>query len=264
MNFPKRVTIELTNRCNRSCQGCPRLKTTYPLGDMDWELFKNIVWELPKETVVVPFFRGEPLLYPTFTHAMDELHKFHEVQLASNGDYLNHDNLKAILRTCTFFSLSLHELRILPTLREMQLLNQLKKTAVITQVSILESLLPIQNKQIFIKNWRIYVDRVRIYHEHSHIGFGDTNLNIEDNGDPCSKLFSDLAIYWDGKTALCNHDWQNHNPIGDVNHQSISEIWSTQTYQNIRNMHNQGKRRSIPSCQNCDYWSKQTFGEIYT
>jgi hypothetical protein len=42
MQYPKRVTIELTNRCNRACIGCPRHKMRYPQGYMTPELFYKI------------------------------------------------------------------------------------------------------------------------------------------------------------------------------------------------------------------------------
>lgn len=62
LEFPNRITVELTNRCNVSCTFCPRQTVNMTLGDMDWNLYKKIIDEasLHLPVKLVCFFRGNP------------------------------------------------------------------------------------------------------------------------------------------------------------------------------------------------------------
>lgn len=235
---------------------------------MDLGLFSKIVDELPPSTVVVPFFRGESLLYPQFIEAMQQLRKFDKIQLATNGDYLIKKNQQAILRTCSFISLSLHSFRWGPKQREFMFMKEANKLGLTTQVSILETLIPSKEKLAFIKTWQHYVDRVRIYVEHSHEGYGDTLFKIEDDGQPCLKPFNEMVVYWNGKVALCCHDWNNPQPLGDLNSQSVEEVWHGKYYEDTRSKHQNGRRREVPSCKICHQWKANylpegIIGELY-
>ena len=268
LNLPKRVAVELTNRCNRACRECPRHKTNYPLGNMKWRLFNDIIEQLPQSTVIVPFFRGEPLLYPQFPQAMRKLRYFDNVQVATNGDLLNDKTEKALL-SCSFVSLSLHKYASPSGNRRLNFLRNARNNGTTTQVSIVDTLIPKKRKQSFVETWLEHADRVRIYVEHSQNGYGSTRLKIDDRGQPCSKPFSDMVVYWDGKAALCCHDWNNQLNLGNLNTESISEVWTGQPYENVRVKHLNGKRRTVKSCVNCDQWMADympsgILGELHT
>ena len=268
MNLPKRVAIELTNRCNRTCRECPRNKTNYPLGNMSLKLFTSVISQLPSSTVIVPFFRGESLMYPRFVEAMKRLQRFKSVQLATNGDLLNPENRKAILDACMFISISLHNY-LFPKKRgrTLKMLREANGHGLTTQVSIVETYL--KDKQKFVDEWLPYVDRVRIYVEHSHNGYGSTHLKIDDLGQPCGKPFNEMVVYWDGKVALCCHDWDNNGHLGDLNGQSVEKVWNAQPYRYVRTLHEEGFRTNVKSCENChqwmaDYTPNKILGELYT
>lgn len=271
MNLPRRVTLELTNRCTRHCYGCPRLKMTYPLGDMSLELLKKILDQLPSDACVIPFFRGESLIHPRFYGMMKLFRRFEDVQIATNGDLLTLDNQNAILKSCSFVSYSLHKFGYPDEFMDVvNFLGRARNSDILTQVSILETMI-LRDKELFVEKWLKYVDRVRIYVEHSHVGFGDVELKYQQirGYGPCCKPFVDMVVYWDGKVALCNHDWDNHDPLGDLNTQTIKEIWNGSKYQEVRNLHKTGFLKAIESCKNCDYWMtdylpNKMFGEVYT
>ncbi len=71
MKVPKMLIIEVTNRCNLKCKGCPTCSgdAVFPLGDMDWELFTSIVdraaVEMPDASVCL-WMLGEPTLHPQY------------------------------------------------------------------------------------------------------------------------------------------------------------------------------------------------------
>lgn len=262
MPLPKRVTVELTNRCNRSCDGCPRRKTKYPQGDMTTKLFTEVIGQLPNETVLVPFFRGESLIHPHFASLMNLLSRFKEVQLASNADYLGPKNQTAILTGCTFFSVSLHNLLMPWHVEATKFMHIAQDHGLETQVSILEGLVSEKRKKQFVREWRKHVDRVRIYREHSVVGFGDMD-STDKPTSPCRKPFQEMTVYWDGKVGLCNHDWDNQTELGNLNNDSVEAVWENGNYSLVRRYHEMGKRVNVHSCADCCFDNK-LYGELYS
>lgn len=270
--LPKRVTLELTNRCNRNCRGCPRRKMTYPLGDMQLDLLEKIVAQLPSSTTIVPFFRGEAAFHPHFVEALKTLKRFSAVQMATNGDFLTASKQNAILRTCSFISYSLHKPSLpadLPVVA--QFLDEAQSRGISTQVSILETEVSGDFKQKLVERWLQHASRFRIYVEHSSEGFGNVKPKyrriLEDK--PCKMPFTDMVVYWDGKIALCCYDWDNPAPLGDLTHQTVEEVWQGEKYRKVRELHQTGRRKQVSACKDCDYWMtaylpNKMFGELFT
>lgn len=270
-SFPKRVTIELTNDCNRECPECPRNKVNMEIGYITTKLFQTIIRQLPPDTTVVPFFRGESTLHPKFAEMMDSLGVFENVQFATNGDNLdNEDVADAILHNVTFFSLSLHEHK-LPSDQQTQFLAAAKKQGIITQVSIVDKNLQGIDKQKFVDSWLQVADRVRIYREHSKQNIGDvSDIAVTcPESVPCNKPFEDMAVYWNGKVALCNHDWNEPYHLGDLNVDTIEQAYNGGGYQFVRLWHTTKRRRWAEPCRHCMFWipphlPNKMFGELYT
>lgn len=232
----------------------------YPLGDINVNLFKQVIAQLPKSSVIVPFFRGEPTLHPHFSDILHSLAGFKSVQLATNGDYLTQENKRAILENVTFLSLSLHTFKLPVETTWLPFLHEAKNYGLETQVSIVESELPQKWRGHFTREWLKHADRVRIYAEHSKNGFG--SIEKQNCVDPCIKPFEEMVVYWDGKVGLCNHDWNNMTTIGDLNTQSISEVWNGAKYNTARALHSMKLRKQIETCRDCSFNPKQVYGEI--
>jgi len=279
--LPRRVTIELTNRCSRNCPGCPRTMMHYPQGYMDFELLDKILGQLPSNTVIVPFYRGESLMHPRFSEALWAIKQkgFDRVQLATNGDLLGIETSAVIYAATAFTSISLHDYHLPKADQITEFLTGARYHPLVTQVSIVESMIPpsgAYTKKRFIAEWLQYTDRVRIYVEHSHQGFGDVDPKHRDTAYrqlgqrlPCPKPFDEMVVYWDGKVALCNHDWDNKAPLGDLNTQSVKAVWNSKPYEEVRELHTDRYGDMVASCKHCDYWmvpylKKGMFGEVYT
>ena len=72
--FPKRVTIELTNKCNLTCSQCPQRYMDSKLGEMSPDLWRKIIKEIRGHDILaVPFWRGEPFMHSHFRKCMEEL-----------------------------------------------------------------------------------------------------------------------------------------------------------------------------------------------
>jgi len=295
-NFPKRVTIELTSRCNLSCLFCPRQIFNTPQGDIDDELFMAIIDECSKNLPVTlaMFFRGEPLLFgklPEFIKYAKEK-GLGPVQLASNGLLLDSEAADSLLMSgLDFISFSLDtndeglylqyrkngnlivsRKNILAFIKKADYLRSHGKQVPEIQISSVDMEKYRAKKDEFIEFWTKYADRVRIYEEHSADGnFGSLeskNCDASSSRTACNKVYSDIVIYYDGSVAICNHDWNNQMQLGNVKNQSIQEIWNGEKYQKLRRQHIENRFEDGNICKTCDHWrmyntSEGFIGKLY-
>jgi radical SAM protein with 4Fe4S-binding SPASM domain len=191
---------------------------------------------------------------------MKLLERFREVQLATNGDYLTEPNKTAILNACSFLSLSLHEWLFPKKTGWLGFLYDCAGAGIVTQVSVVDSLVREKNKKDWKREWLKHVDRVRIYETHSKNGFG--SMRGKESCEACSKPFEEMVVYWDGKVGLCNHDWNNSTSLGDLNVTPLPEVWTSSNYQSVRAFHAMKQRRMVEACRDCSFQSNKLYGEL--
>ena len=282
LNFPNRVTVELTNDCNVSCVFCNRQKISMDIGYIEDKLFYKIIDEMARHLPVklVPFFRCEPLMHPQLIPFLQYAKQkgVGSIQMASNAlllddemqdrlieagiDYLSFSldtvDPKVYERSRMFGNLEISSNHV----KSMGLKCKERKKkglpAPTIQVSTIniEEYLPKQKE--FIEEWLPYVDVVRVYEQHDEKGrLVDPqirkSLDIFEERKPCRKVFTDMIIYWDGRMALCNYDWNEQRNIGNANTMTLQEAWDSEEYENVRKMHlcNQFDRGI---CADCHHW----------
>lgn len=77
------------------------------------------------------------------------------------------------------------------------------------------------------------------------------NYNLQNNA-PCSQLWKNMVVMWDGKVVLCCADMEGKVIIGDLNKNSISEVWIGEKIKSIRELFKKRQKSKIPSCKSCD------------
>lgn len=90
----ERLYLELTNRCNLSCEMCYRHDWKEPLGDLSEELLQKIIEEtkkFPDLQEVILGGIGEPTLALTFRKAITEFAPRYHVTVTSNGTALSEE-----------------------------------------------------------------------------------------------------------------------------------------------------------------------------
>lgn len=285
--FPERLTLELTSRCNLGCLFCPRHQTDMTPGDMSETLFQRIVDEAAGQcradappVALALFFRGESLLHPRLG-AMIRYAKergLGPLQLASNGflltpalgaellaaglDFIsfsldtNDDEIYAQTRLGS--DLSLARANVQAFIQQAWAFEKAAGHRPEIQVSSVEVPDYQAGQAAFIDFWRGWADKVRIYVEHSADGhFGSLNQALTGQAmerKPCRKVHTDLVVYWDGRAALCNHDWQNDFALGDLTRQTVAEVWRSPAYTRIRMAHESGLFPTGLVCGGCDHW----------
>jgi radical SAM protein with 4Fe4S-binding SPASM domain len=292
-DFPARLTLELTNRCNYQCAMCPsRWQPDIAKGLMDAGLFYRLVDEAAEHLPVtlVPFFRGESLVHPQAVEMIAYAKKrgLGPVQLASNGWLLDHAAAGGLLDAgVDFISFSLDSIRadeyreirkggelaqVLANINHFLELRRAGGYSTTVQVSATRTGLNQDSIQEFIDFWQGRVDRVRIYYEHSADGHAGSLACPEvPSGmprQPCRKPFEDMVVYYDGGVAACNHDWFRTPPLGSVLENGIQAVWHNRNYQDLRGQHLNAETLQDSSCLNCDHWKlyyldTPFIGELY-
>jgi radical SAM protein with 4Fe4S-binding SPASM domain len=72
------------------------------------------------------------------------------------------------------------------------------------------------------------------------------------NNLPCRSIFSDLVIGYDGKLTSCCFDANFTMDLGYWEG-SILEAWRNPKLEELRRMHNEGRRIDIPFCRGCSF-----------
>lgn len=92
---------------------------------------------------------------------------------------------------------------------------------------------------------------------HSNAGNGDPKVMAEYGVGPprdgkCARPFREYVITFDGKVILCCHDWNTEAIIGDLEKQTLSEIWYGNEHRRHLRYLYEGDRHHAP-CNKCDY-----------
>ena len=84
----KKVYIEITNRCNLSCDFC--IKNKRPIKDISIEEFKEVLTKLNPLTDYLYFhILGEPLIHPKINELIDIASKDFKINITTNGYFIN-------------------------------------------------------------------------------------------------------------------------------------------------------------------------------
>ena len=67
----------------------------------------------------------------------------------------------------------------------------------------------------------------------------------------CSFPLTDLTIFANGDVGVCCSDWRLDTVVGNINLQSLEEIWNGEKLKSFRIKHLAGLRSTLPSCREC-------------
>lgn len=79
---------------------------------------------------------------------------------------------------------------------------------------------------------------------------------------PCLKVLDEMFFYTDGKATICCWDVHQKAVIGDVNEQSVMEIWNGHIAKQLRGILDDGRRDLIHLCSRCNAYGKYDFSRF--
>jgi len=255
------INVELTSRCNKKCWMCGRRKVekdhsdlALKYGDMDFNVVQKIARELP-ENIIVQFHKdGEALMYPRFGAAVS-LFKNQIKNIVTNGKLIV-DKAGEIIDNLDTISISVFEddeeadeqLRII---KEFLRIKGNKKP-----FTILRLIGNIDSARYEILNCLV-IRRVL----HAKMGSFDYRKKaptIPEVGI-CWDFLSHLCVNREGKVSICvRFDPKELGVIGDINTQTLDQIWNSKKRMEWLEYHKQGRRDKVSLCSYCHFWGVPT------
>ena len=110
----------------------------------------------------------------------------------------------------------------------------------------------------YYKEWRNKVNSINVINMRNWSGEINKNTSrsihykkgIERT--PCALLWHQFTVDWDGKVVICCNDWEHNIILGDLNKESISDVWFGKKLKGIRDIHKRREFHKIPFCAKCN------------
>lgn len=284
LQFPRYLEIETINICNAKCSICTIDSWDRKPEKMSSDLFDKIASELgdhAHEVKRVNLYRnGEPLLDKNLPHYIERLKKegIKGVVISTNASVLTTEKAKEILEAGidqVFFSIDSLKKDTYESIRKGLDFDEVMNNT-IEFIKLRDELKP--DTDIWVRmvrqennydEWPEYEkfwteklkksDRVyfhNIFNWGGQLnGFQSVSTSYEPNL-PCVSLWSLFVIFSNGEVPLCNVDFKNKHPLGNVNDQTLSEIWASKRMNMKRGLHLAQKKGDIDICEKCNAWDE--------
>lgn len=292
--FPQEIHLESSSKCNARCIMCPRDGMERYQGDMSRELFLKAVHECEGSNLKYIHFHlnGEPLMmdidelcwrikYARKLNPEEYIEgKTTGLVFFTNGSLLTKERIEKILdsgldilvisidggnkedyervRVGLKFETVVENVKNLVEMRNKSGVKMKLQTAIVPQKA---------NEKTINLYHRIFneigvddvggsgVQNIGGLIDSESMILKDLQTKVGDINAPCWRVFLDLSITASGKATVCCQDVRAMEIIGDLNTQTLKEIWHGERIMNIRQKFAEGRKAEIPFCAKCDYMS---------
>ncbi|AJB46118.1 molybdenum cofactor biosynthesis protein MoaB [Campylobacter fetus subsp. testudinum] len=290
IKFPKYFEFETVNACNARCKMCTvtqwdgyNQKDKYKrvVSDELWNKFVKNVQPYSKWIEKITLTRdGETLLDSKIANRITELKKagIKQVVIVTNASLLSQKKSIELLNSGldeimisidgftkhTYESIRIglkYEKVLQNTLNFIKIREKLNANTTI-RIRLIEQKENMKEIDNFIKFWKNNTrssDQVYSMPLHS---WG--NQLIKENEEKvkewgkkaCISPFSSMAIHFDGRVGMCGVDFNCKYKTGDLNLNSIEEIWRGEIFSTIRSNHLNSNRNAYELCKGCNLWDR--------
>jgi hypothetical protein len=278
--LPAVLLIENTNACNAHCVMCPREKLTRKPGVMAFALFEKIireVSEVKRKPIVHLHGFGEPLLDESLpdriwlAKALGITHTY----LVTNASLLFPETAKKIIGAgldemkISFcgtdddsYNRTMRGLDFKAALNNIIEFVKIRKEMKKKTPKLILQYLPQKTNGAAIKEfkflWRTVLDkkmgdRLNVSALDNFGGGRDYNPVKGNIASVCFYPWSALSVLWDGRAVTCCVDYNGVQEIGDLNSQTVAEIWNGPVMSGIRKNFGRLDYSGFPVCQCCDW-----------
>lgn len=286
IHIPTQIFIETTNFCNSNCKMCPHRKMKREKGYMSQGLFEKIINECKSfETKRLQFLlqnQGEPLLDTLLFRRIEYIKKNlfkSKIILNSNAMLLDENKAKQILDLGVdrvIFSVDGASQETYEEIREglkydvvkrnIEYFLKLKKDNAYRTKAIMQMVVCDRNKHEIDKYKELWLEKVDEIHFKPMHSFLDMETSIKTKFLRtkqlafCESPYEVMIIYWNGDIGLCCWDYDNEAKIGNIENDSLINIYNNNKYQMIRALMNRMDCRTISPCNRCSLiYGKDTF-----
>jgi radical SAM protein with 4Fe4S-binding SPASM domain len=265
-NYPVHIDIELSSRCNLKCPMCFREHREIPIQNtMDFELFKRIIDEIEGKVYSIKLTgRGEPQMskFPQFMEYLKGK-KFGEVSMITNGLLMTEEKMHSIIDSgMDFVIFSIDGLKenyekirypgkYEDIIEKVARLHEIRKERGATKpmIRIQSVMIPEEEQKEFLNIWEPISDDI-LFLVFKNYSKDAENIQLENY--PCPMPFQRMMIHHNGTVPMCINDEYEIAVQGDLNVQSVKEIWQGDQYKTTRKVHRCGQRtEKYSNCAKC-------------
>ncbi len=278
--WPSAILIENTNGCNAQCVMCPRETLTRKRGFMEFGLFEKIIGEVSSagRTPVVHLHGfGEPLLDESLPERI-RLAKacgIKRTYLVTNASLLFPETSRKIIEAgldtmkISFYGTdeasyqaTMRRLDFKVTMHNIREFVRIRKELGKRTPKLILQYLPQEANEArtaeFQSLWRPVLDKragdcLNRSALHNYGGGRAYNRVGERIVSVCFYPWSALSVLWDGRAVTCCMDYNGVQEVGDLNSQSVTEIWNGPVLSAIRRNFGKLDYRGFPTCLSCDW-----------
>ncbi len=272
--LPYQLTIEPTNHCNLKCPKCLQGYDDYPRkkGFMPFELFEKIIKENQENALNIYLqFGGESLMHKDFPRMVRLCKEYNiwQTYLHTNGTLLNEEMSHKIIEAGLDNLIisfdgdnkdtyeKLHkgadfDDTIANIKRFLEIKKKLNSPKPFTSIKMIHSLAE-QTGELskdFVNKFkglpinRIYMERLFAQGQYGQALVDDEKWKVfnkeemdrkdDSNYFPCYNVYSEVIITFEGKIIVCCRDQECYYEMGDLNKETVADIWNNDAFIEIR------------------------------
>jgi len=279
-DFPKMIIFDILNICNLHCLHCPQKEIVKKPGFkpvfLDFELFRKIIDEVSAYEVDLIRFTGdgEPLLHKRLlemvTYAKAKVKG--KINLTTNGLLLTEEiNAKLLKIPVDFIDISIDAFseekynlirnggnfkQLMKNVHGLIGLRDKYKSPTKIMTNMINQELVKDEIDDFKKYWEPLVDFVLVRNLHTVNNYLKNDGKTADDPQryPCPHLYKRVTIDFSGNLKFCAHDWHDESILGNLNKETIKEIWHGPKYSALRQYHENKEFSRVAFCRNCLDW----------
>lgn len=273
---PHTLHIEGTNHCNAACVMCPNPIMNRIKGFMSNDIYNKVISEasgLGIKTVSI-ISVGEPFIDKGLVSRIQEAKKLGlRVVTSTNGSFLTTEMANAIIEsgldeldisfdgftkeTYENIRLGLSFEKVLTNINEFLRLREMKyKNRPRIMLRFIKVRKNYKEAELFLHYWKGRADDAIVSQAHDWSGgiakdFRSRLHSATLRSVPCKSLWNEIMVHHDGNVVACCHDYEGTLVLGNIQHQSIAEIWHGKRMSTLRQAHLNRNLSSFPTCLKC-------------
>lgn len=271
---PRFIQIETVIGCDAKCPFCPQKEMKRQPVKMPDATWRKIIDDTRFMGITYrPFLQNEALIDKRLPEVISYIKEdpTARVELNTNGNALNPEkSLKLINAGLDLVRFSIDAFssetyakcrvgldyeRVVNNINEFIEISRSSGHDVITEVRMIDMDINRDEQHDFIKYWEERADRASIVPLYNWPWTPGVTMVRK----PCIKMREEMFFYTDGRAVLCCWDIAGRAVIGDVNEESVMEIWNGETRRKYAEYLSRGERDKILLCSKCDAFQGRHF-----
>ncbi len=276
--FPNQVVIENSSICNLNCVMCLPKKSTREKSMIDEGLLDHVLSQFKDLGLTYTEFHtiNEPLLHPKLDRLLTICRKYNiKVGISTNG-LLIKERLEILNEFSDIIGISVsidgatretyNKIRQGGEFNDLiDNLNALEEAQIIKEGKFPRVQVALSNLNIFEAG--LFFETFKMIKPYN-IRFTLLNCLAADNSvfkeqkfalydkykakEACPLPFVSMFVLNNGKVTVCCRDFHESLIVGNINDNTLLEIWNGQKIKEIRNAHRSGKLDGHPVCAECE------------